>query len=74
MIEGLLGLLVFGVVGIVALAVVGAIVGLVVGLLVLAAKVAALVFVGWIAVKLVRSASRPRGILTAADERWLDRA
>lgn len=74
MIEGVVGLLVVGVMGLVALALIGAIVGLVVGLAVLAAKVAALVFVGWVVVKLVRSASRPRGVLTAADQRWLDRA
>ena len=74
MIEGLVGLLVAAVLGMVALAIVGAIVGIVVGLAVVAAKVAALVFVGWIAVKLVRSARRPRGVLTSADQRWLDHA
>lgn len=76
MLGTLLTLLVLGILGIVAISVVLALVGTVVGLTVgLAAfllfKVAPVLLVGWVVLRLVeRSRRRPR--LSASDQRWLD--
>jgi len=70
---GLIGALVVGVVVIaVVLAVLGLVFGLAVGLLGLVIKLLPIVLVGWVVVKLVQRAERPRGALSASDQRWLD--
>jgi hypothetical protein len=72
MIGAIVGLIGALVVGVVLLALLGVVVGLVVGLLALAVKVLPIVLIGWVVVKLVQRAERPRGMLSAADQRWLD--
>jgi len=72
-IVGLIGALVVGVVVIaVVLALLGLVFGLAVGLLALAIKLLPIVLIGWVVVKLVQRAERPRGVLSASDQRWLD--
>lgn len=73
MLSALLTLLVVGVVGIVVLGVVMALIGLAIGITTfLLFKVVPILLVGWVVLKLVNRASRPRARLTAADQRWLD--
>ena len=72
MIGAIVGLIGALVVGVVLLALLGVVVGLVVGLLALAIKVLPIVLIGWVVVKFVQRAERPRGVLSAADQRWLD--
>ncbi|MFL5540040.1 MAG: hypothetical protein ACJ8J0_13700 [Longimicrobiaceae bacterium] len=72
MIGAIVGLIGALVVGVVLLALLGVVLGLVVGLLALAVKVLPIVLIGWVVVKLVQRAERPRGMLSAADQRWLD--
>jgi len=76
MLGSLLTLLVVGILGLVALSVVLAIVGAVlsitfgiVGFLLF--KVAPILFVGWVVLKLV-DRNRTRRQISAADQRWLD--
>jgi hypothetical protein len=76
MLGSLLTLLVVGILGLIALSVVLAIVGAVlsitfgiVGFLLF--KVAPILFVGWVVLKLV-DRSRGRRQISAADQRWLD--
>lgn len=76
MLGALITLLVFGFVGLVAvsvvLAVVGAVFGLAFGLAgFLLFKVAPILLVGWVVLKLV-GRSRGRRHISAADQRWLD--
>ena len=72
-IVGVIAALVVGVVVIgVVLALLGMVFGLAVGLLALAVKVLPIVLIGWLVVKVIQRAERPRGALSAADQRWLD--
>jgi hypothetical protein len=77
MIGALIGLVVLAVVGVVVMAVVLALLGVVIGLLAAAVgltlKLVPFLLLGWLAVKLVQRAERPRqGVLSASDRRWLD--
>jgi hypothetical protein len=72
MLGALLMLLGLGVVAVVALGMVFAIFGLVVGAAsFLLFKVAPILLIGWVVLKLVGRARNPRRI-SAADQRWLD--
>jgi hypothetical protein len=72
-IVGVIAALVVGVVVIgVVLALLGIVFGLAVGLLALAVKVLPIVLIGWLVVKVIQRAERPRGALSASDQRWLD--
>lgn len=76
MLGSLLTLLVFGFVGLIALSVVLAVVGAVFGLAFglvgfLLFKVAPVVLVGWLVLKLI-GRSRGRRRISSADQRWLD--
>jgi len=72
-IVGLIGALVVAVVVIgVVLGVLGLVFGLAVGLLALTIKLLPVLLVGWVVVKLVQRADRPRRVLSSADQRWLD--
>jgi len=72
MIGAIVGLIGALVVGVVLLALLGMVLGVVLGLLALALKLLPIVLIGWVVVKLVQRAERPRGVLSAADQRWLD--
>ena len=78
MFSALVGVIVFGVLAVVALMVVLALVGVVFGvvglLLTLALKLLPIVLVGWLVVKLIQRGERsaPRARLSAADRAWLD--
>ncbi|HEX8246060.1 MAG TPA: hypothetical protein VF541_21270 [Longimicrobium sp.] len=73
MIGALIGLLLAVVALVAVFAVLGIVIGLTVALLGLAFKVLPFLLLGWVAVKLIQRAERPRhGVLTAADRRWLD--
>lgn len=76
MIGAFLSLLLFGIVGIVVIGVVMAVLGimfsLALGLVgVLLFKVAPLLLIGWVVLKLVGRSRRPSRLSTA-DQRWLD--
>lgn len=75
MIGALIGMVVAAVAAVLVmglvLAVVGTVFGLAFGALALALKILPLLLVGWVIVKLVQRAERPRG-LSAADRAWLD--
>ena len=60
------------VLGVVALAALGVVIGLAAVLVTLAFKAIPFLLLGWLAVKLIRRAERPRGILTSSDRIWLD--
>ncbi|HEX5725125.1 MAG TPA: hypothetical protein VFX98_06645 [Longimicrobiaceae bacterium] len=82
MLGALVGLITAGFVGLIVLMVVGMMFGLVFGIFgfaaLLALKVVPLLLCGWLVVKLVRRAERPRelprygGGLSTADRNWLD--
>jgi uncharacterized membrane protein YraQ (UPF0718 family) len=72
MIGAILGLIGALVVGVVVIGLVLAVFGVAVGLLALVIKVLPIVLIGWVVVKLVQRAERPRGTLSASDQRWLD--
>ena len=73
MIGALFGLLVAVVAFVAVLATLGIVIGLSVALLGLAFKVLPFLLLGWVAVKLIQRAERPRhGVLSASDRRWLD--
>jgi hypothetical protein len=78
MIGALVGLLVAGVVAVFALLMVMLVFGLVLGavglMIALAVKVVPFLLLGWIGVKLVQRAERPRAGISAADQHWLDSA
>ena len=72
-IVGLIGALVVGVVVIgLVLALLGVVFGVAVGLLALTLKVLPILLIGWVVVKLVQRAERPRAVLSRSDQRWLD--
>jgi len=72
-IVGLIGALVVAVVVIgVVLGILGLVFGLAVGLLALTVKLLPILLVGWVVVKLIQRAERPRHVLSASDQRWLD--
>jgi hypothetical protein len=69
---GFIGALVVAVVVIgLVMGALGLVFGLVAGLLGLTIKLLPILLVGWVVVKLVQRAGRPKG-LSAADQRWLD--
>jgi hypothetical protein len=77
MLGALLTLFVFGIVGLVVISLVMALIGIffsitfgIVGFLLF--KVAPILFIGWLVLKLV-DRSRNRRRISAADQRWLDR-
>ena len=76
MLGALLTLLVMGIAGVVAIGVIMALLGMVVSITFglvgfLLFKVAPLLLLGWVVVKLV-GRSRGRAQISAADQRWLD--
>jgi hypothetical protein len=78
MIGALIGLVVLAVVGVLivvlAMAMVGVVIGLLAALIGLTLKLVPFLFLGWLAVKLVQRAERPRrrvGI-SMSDREWLD--
>ena len=77
MLSALLSLFMIGIVGLivgsVVLAVIGAVFSVAFGLIgVLLFKVAPVLLVGWLALKLVERVRRPRSGISAADQKWLD--
>jgi hypothetical protein len=71
-IVGLIGALVVGVVVIgLVLALLGVVFDVAMGLLALTVKLLPVLLVGWVVVKLVQRAERPRA-LSSSDQRWLD--
>lgn len=80
MLSALIGIIVVGIVAFVALTVLLALIGVVFGVafgllglvLTLAFKVLPIVVVGWLVVKLVQRAERPRSRISASDRAWLD--
>ncbi|HSU12592.1 hypothetical protein [Longimicrobium sp.] len=60
------------VLGVVAIAALGLVIGLAAALVALAFKAIPFLLVGWLAVKLIKRAERPRGILSSSDRVWLD--
>ena len=77
MIGTLITLFVLGILGLVAVSVVlglvGAVFGLVFGLAgFLLFKVAPVVLIGWVVVKLIRKRSRHRHRISPADQKWLE--
>lgn len=80
MLSALIGIIVAGVVALVAITVLLALVGVVFGLafglvglvLALAFKVLPILLVGWLVVKLIQRTERPRSRLSASDRAWLD--
>jgi hypothetical protein len=71
-IVGLIGALVVAVVAIgLVLGILGLVFGLALGLLALTIKLLPILLVGWVVVKLIQRAERPRA-LSASDQRWLD--
>ena len=72
MIAALLTLLVLGIAGIVVVSLAFALLGVVMGVVgFLLFKVAPLLLIGWVVVKLVQRSQR-RSQISAADRRWLD--
>jgi hypothetical protein len=80
MLSALIGIIVAGIIAVVALTVLLALVGVVFGLafgllglvMTLAFKVLPIVLVGWLVVKLVQRGERPRSRISASDRAWLD--
>lgn len=73
MLSALVTLFVLGVVGVVVFGVVLAVMGLAVGMVsFLLFKVAPLLLVGWVVLKLVQRSQTKRHRLSDADQRWLD--
>lgn len=77
MLSGLLMLFALGIAGLVVAAVVMALIGIVfsitfgiVGFLLF--KVAPILLIGWIVMKLIQRRRSPHGRISAADQRWLD--
>jgi hypothetical protein len=66
---GFLALVALGVV----LGVVGMIFGLAIGIVGLVLKLAPILLVGYVVLKLVERSRRPKGYVGAGDRRWLDR-
>jgi FtsH-binding integral membrane protein len=77
MLSALLSLFMIGIVGLivgsVVLAVIGAVFSVAFGLIgLLLFKVAPVLLIGWLALKLVERVRRPRSGISAADQKWLD--